>query len=63
MQKTGLQTSPFAFRISEEEKAQLDAAAVLEAQPGDRGGTTGWARRVLLCEAKRVLDKVKEPGQ
>lgn len=49
-------TTVIGIRVSLDEKALIDTAAALEAQLGDRGGATAWARRVVLREAKRVVD-------
>jgi hypothetical protein len=43
------------IRITEEEQQQMASAAAQDAQPGDRGGLSAWARRTLLREAQRVL--------
>ena len=48
--------STFGIRLSDDERALIDAVAKAAEQPGDRGGPSGWARRVLLREAKRVVD-------
>lgn len=47
----------FGVRLSDDERALVEAAAKVEMQLGDRGGASTWARRVILREAQRVLDK------
>jgi len=44
------------LRLRDDEKKLIERAAELEAPPGDRGGASAWARRVLLREAQRVVD-------
>ena len=48
-----------AIRLSTEEKDLIDRAAQAAMEPGDRGGSSSWARRVLLREAKSVVDVLK----
>lgn len=57
-------STTMGVRLSDEEKALVDAAAEAEAEVGDRGGPSAWARKVILKEAKRVLEAqtMKEPG-
>ena len=38
-------------RLESAERALIESAAALDARPGDRGGVSAWARRVLLAAA------------
>lgn len=49
------------IRLNDDEEALVNQAAQLELQPGDRGGSTSWARRVLIREAKKVVDEAAPP--
>lgn len=51
----------FGVRLSDDERALVEAAAKAEMQLGDRGGASSWVRKVILREAKRVLDKIETP--
>lgn len=53
--------SVLGIRLNEDEEALVDQAAQLELQPGDRGGATSWARRIILREAKKVVDEAAPP--
>lgn len=52
-------TSMFGIRLSDEERALVDEAAVRAVRPGDRGGSSTWARSVLLREARVVVEATK----
>lgn len=53
-----------AMRLTNEETVLVERAAALEARLGDRGGPAVWARRVVLKEAKRVIESSSgEPPQ
>jgi hypothetical protein len=52
----GSMSDVMGLRLRDDEKKLIERAAELEAPPGDRGGASAWARRVLLREAQRVVD-------
>lgn len=47
----------FGIRLTNDELMLIKDAAEASKEPGDRGGSSSWARRVLLKEAKRVVDE------
>lgn len=47
------------LRLRDDEKKLIGQAAELEKEPGDRGGASSWARRVVLREAQRVVEQAK----
>ena len=49
-------------RLRKDERKLVHEAASIEMQLGDRGGASSWARRVLLREAKRVVDAAATKG-
>jgi hypothetical protein len=42
-------------RLSDEEKIRIEKAMKLSTCLGERGGVSGWVRRVALAEATRLL--------
>lgn len=46
-----------SVRFTDEEEQVVQKAAKTEKQPGDRGGVSGWLRRIVLREAKKVVDE------
>jgi len=50
------------IRLTDEENALISRALEIEARLGDRGGTSAWARRVILREAHRVVAEAQTPS-
>lgn len=53
-------STTIAVRLSEEEKDLIEKALALESQPGDRGGLSGWFRRIGLGHALKVVDQASQ---
>lgn len=47
-------TTTLGVRVSADEVTLLQKAIAISG-PGDRGGVSGWVRRVALAEAQRLL--------
>ena len=43
------------IRLQEDELELVRRATELQKEPGDRGGQSAWARKVILREAARVV--------
>jgi uncharacterized protein (DUF1778 family) len=50
------------LRLREDEKKLIEDAAKLQAEPGERGGASSWMRRVILREARRVMEAAQPAG-
>lgn len=57
------QQTTFGIRLSGEERTLIEDAAEASMEPGDRGGASSWARRVLLREAQEVISRKKSDSE
>lgn len=53
----------FSIRLLDDERQAIEEGAKLGAEPGDRGGASAWARRVLLREARRLVEAAAQKAE
>ena len=52
-------TRTMGVRLSHDEWFLIESASLIDVKLGDRGGVSAWARRVLLAEAHKFVEKVE----